>query len=251
MEKLADRDRLRRDLELEAWGLGGFPALFAGLDQVAFFVKDRCFRIVFSNRAFFERFGFREELDIVGKNDFELFPRPLAAKFRADDERVLADGVAMPRMLELFLDRHGLPGWYMTDKLPLIGKDGRPVGIIGTVQRYDQARGLESPDRAVAAAVQRMLENPGELRSLRRLAGELGLSHRQFDRRFKAETGMTPRQFLLGARIQHACRRLLESGASLSEIGLEAGFCDQSAFTARFRERMGMTPLAYRRLRRR
>lgn len=238
---------MRRELEREIGGGNGFPELFARLERIAFFVKNRHFRIVFANRAFFERLGFREEREIVGRDDFELFPRPLAEKFRADDERVLAEGAPMPGMVELFLDRQGLPGWYLTDKLPLLGKGGKPVGVMGTVQRYDQSRGLDSPDRLIAAAVRRMLERPGEVRSLSGLAEELGLSHRQFDRRFKAATGLTPRQFLLRARVQQACRRLLETRVPISEIALESGFCDQSAFTAQFRARMGMTPLAYRR----
>jgi len=75
----------------------------------------------------------------------------------------------------------------------------------------------------------------------------LGILHRHFDRRFKEVTGLTPQQFLGRCRVDAACRLLRGGGAPLGEIALELGYCDQSAFTAQFRKRMGITPLRYRR----
>lgn len=225
----------------------GFPALFDNLDRVAFFLKNSDFEIVFANRFFYERLGFTEESEIVGKNDHELFPKPLATKFREDDTKVLATGESMPRMVELFLSRQGLPDWFITNKMPVIGVEGDTVGIMGTVQRYDQARSLRSPDRVVAKAVELMLEHPGEIDSLARLANELGLSHRHFDRRFKEDTGLTPKQFLGRSRVQAGCKRLRETDATIADIALDLGYCDQSAFTSQFRTRMGFTPAKYRR----
>ena len=225
----------------------GFRELFYRLESVAFFVKNRRFQIVFANRHFYERLGFSEESEIVGADDFELFPKPLAAKFRRDDEEVLRTGRGMTGMVELFLSRQGLPDWFLTHKLPVAGADGSPAGIMGTVQRYQRERGLGSADAVVARAVRRMLEQPGEIGAVRELARELGISHRHFDRRFKEETGLTPQQFLGRSRIDAACRLLRSGGETLAEIALELGYCDQSAFTSQFRQRMGITPLRYRR----
>ncbi|MDF1737590.1 MAG: AraC family transcriptional regulator [Verrucomicrobiales bacterium] len=238
---------LQSALIREIGGHAGFPALFDNLDRVAFFLKNRDFQIVFANRFFYERLGFTEESEIIGKDDLELFPKPLATKFREDDKRVLETGESMPRMVELFLSRQGLPDWFITNKMPVIGLNGDTVGIMGTVQRYDQARSLRSPDRAIAKAVQLMLERPGEIESLARLAKELGLSHRHFDRRFKEDTGLTPKQFLGRSRVQSGCKLLQNTDASISDIALDLGYCDQSAFTSQFRTRMGFTPAKYRR----
>lgn len=213
---------------------------------MSFFLKNRQFQIVHANRLFFERLGFTDEHEIVGKQDFELFPRPLATKFRADDKRVLSSGESMPGMVELFLNRQGLPNWYLTTKLPVIGRSGTPVGVMGTVQRYDQHRGRSSTYPAVAEAVNRMLDAPGEIDSIEVLAQNLGMSHRNFDRRFKEVTGLSPRQYLGRARIQVACSLLKESTRSISDIAIDLGYCDQSAFTAQFRTRMGLTPFRYR-----
>ncbi|MEM0969978.1 MAG: AraC family transcriptional regulator, partial [Verrucomicrobiota bacterium] len=74
----------------------------------------------------------------------------------------------------------------------------------------------------------------------------LGMSHRHFDRRFKEDTGLTPNQFLGRSRIQNACHLLQTTDTPIAQIALDLGFCDQSAFTAQFRRRMGQTPLRYR-----
>jgi AraC-like DNA-binding protein len=47
-------------------------------------------------------------------------------------------------------------------------------------------------------------------------------------------------------RLHLAARRLLASGAGISEIGFGVGFSSPAHFTARFRERFGMSPRAYR-----
>lgn len=210
-------------------------------------MKNRLFQIVFANRLFFERLGFREEDQIVGRQDFELFPEALASKFRKDDERVLATGVSMPRTVELFLTRQGLPEWYLTNKRPVLDPGGHPVGIMGTVHRFDQRRALRSSHPGITKAVEMILADPGGVPSVRDLAASLDMSVRNFDRRFKQDTGLTPKQFLGRMRVQRACQLLQESGRRLCDLAVDLGYCDQSAFTAQFRERMGMAPLAYRR----
>lgn len=46
---------------------------------------------------------------------------------------------------------------------------------------------------------------------------------------FKHEVGLTPHQFLLQNRIRKA-QRLLETSATITEVALATGFCDQSHF---------------------
>lgn len=241
-----DSFSIRTEFLAEIGHDGGFPHLFDHLDQIAFFLKNRHFQIVYANRHFYARLGFETESQIIGKDDFELFPSPLASKFREDDRRVLETGEEMAHMVELFLNRQGLPDWFITNKMAVLSKDRKPVGVMGTVQRYNQGRGLSSADPAIATAVQRMLERPGEIFSVAKLARELNLSHRHFDRRFKEETGLTPKQFLGRSRVQLACKMLQQHETTIGDIALELGYCDQSAFTTQFHSRMGLTPHRYR-----
>jgi transcriptional regulator GlxA family with amidase domain len=79
------------------------------------------------------------------------------------------------------------------------------------------------------------------------LARQACVSSRTFARRFRAETGTTPLQWLLVQRVLRA-QQLLESGdASIDEIARTCGFTDAAALRYHFRRAVGTTPTAYRR----
>ena len=67
---------------------------------------------------------------IRGKTDFDFFPRELAEKFRADDQRVLEN-----RQVIDVVERHVTPKgetlYVQTMKTPIFGPDGEPIGIQG------------------------------------------------------------------------------------------------------------------------
>ena len=67
-----------------------------------------------------------------------------------------------------------------------------------------------------------------------------------YEIQFKKVFKTTPRSYLLKLRVQKACRELLAPHFSLTEIAIDLGFCDQSAFTAVFKKQTGVTPLKYR-----
>lgn len=93
----------------------------------------------------------------------------------------------------------------------------------------------------------RWLAEPSvEAPSIPALAARLGLSRYQLTRRFQNATGMTPHAFRLDRRVDRA-RSLLRAGASLSQVAQDLGFADQSHFQRVFKERVAMTPGAYRR----
>ncbi|WP_217168246.1 GlxA family transcriptional regulator [Streptomyces sp. AC512_CC834] len=78
------------------------------------------------------------------------------------------------------------------------------------------------------------------------MAARSGLSERTFSRRFREQTGTTPLQWLLRARVRRA-QYLLENGeGSVERIARQAGFGSPTAFRERFRRVVGTTPYAYR-----
>src|SRR2546422_5943847 len=68
------RDQFFRSIAAES----GCHVLFDHIPGVAFFAKDRHSRLVAANRQFYERLGFRSERELIGKDDFALFPLRLA-----------------------------------------------------------------------------------------------------------------------------------------------------------------------------
>lgn len=82
--------------------------------------------------------------------------------------------------------------------------------------------------------------------SLELLAREAAMSRYHFLRVFRALVGMTPHQFLLRTRLQHAALMLRLSGRPITSIALDVGFGDLSTFNRRFRRVMGLAPGAWR-----
>lgn len=68
------------------------------------------------------------------------------------------------------------------------------------------------------------------------------LSPSHFHAQFKDRVGLTPHQYLLRTRLDHAARLLRESPLPLVRIAGECGFSSQSALTTAMRRYLGLTP---------
>jgi AraC family transcriptional regulator len=99
-----------------------------------------------------------------------------------------------------------------------------------------------SPSR-LKLAIEYIHDNLGKNISLTDLAGIANLSLSQFSRLFRQETGLSPHQYSLHARIEQA-KHLLRSSRdiSISNIAHQLGFADQSHFTRHFKRIVGVTP---------
>ena len=78
------------------------------------------------------------------------------------------------------------------------------------------------------------------------LAKRLAVSERTLIRRFHQALGQTPLSYLQSLRIE-AARALLEtSNQRIEDVAQAVGYVDSSSFVRLFRERIGLTPAAYR-----
>jgi transcriptional regulator GlxA family with amidase domain len=64
---------------------------------------------------------------------------------------------------------------------------------------------------------------------------------------FKAETGMTPAQYLKSLRMQKAKELLEETFLSVKQIMFQVGINEKSHFARAFRQTYGLSPAEYRR----
>jgi len=81
------------------------------------------------------------------------------------------------------------------------------------------------------------------------LAASLGISVGHFCRAFKSTFGMPACIWIRHRRIELAQGLMLTTAASLSEIALSCGMCDQSHFTRSFRRIVGESPSSWRQTR--
>jgi AraC family transcriptional regulator len=85
--------------------------------------------------------------------------------------------------------------------------------------------------------------------SVQTIAAQVGINPSHLCRAFRQFRGRTLGDYVLGLRMQHVCQELAERTHSLGDIALDAGFTDQSHLTRTFKQLMGVTPGAYRRMR--
>jgi AraC-like DNA-binding protein len=80
-------------------------------------------------------------------------------------------------------------------------------------------------------------------------AGACGLNADYFTRLFKAHTGMSPKAWLIEARLQRATRLLAAPEATVEKTAGLCGFDCPFHFSRTFKRRFGVPPASYRRVR--
>ncbi len=80
-------------------------------------------------------------------------------------------------------------------------------------------------------------------------AARAGLSPFHFLRLFSAVIGASPHQYLVRSRLRHAARLLADDERDVTDVALDVGFADLSNFIRTFRRAAGVSPRAFRRLR--
>lgn len=221
-------------------------ALFDCLGDLVFFIKNRRGEYVVVNQTLVERCGRREKSELIGRRADELFPAPLGAGYRAQDESVFRNGMAILNQLEIHFHAAGGRGWCLTNKLPLRDRAGRVIGLMG-ISKDLSAANVRSQDYAsVARVVKHIQSHYGTTLRVGDLAALAGLSDYQFEERIRAIFQLTAGQFIQQVRMENAMRLLRATEQPIAQIALECGYSDQSAFTRQFRQTTGMPPTGYR-----
>lgn len=105
------------------------------------FLKDRELRFVAVNEPFCRGLG-RSRDAILGKNDLDFYPQPLAEKYRGDDRRVMRE------KQRLELEEQNLQGgrWrtVQTVKTPVLDPHGEVIGVLGIFWDVTEQRNLEA-----------------------------------------------------------------------------------------------------------
>jgi|LakMenEpi03Aug12_release.lakeMendotaPanAssembly.Ray.scaffolds.fasta_scaffold474306_1 AraC-like DNA-binding protein len=221
--------------------------LFDLMPDVSFFMKDREARFVALNRLGCEFCHVKSEREALGKSDRDFFPAERAEEYLADDREVMESGLPKLNRIELAPEREGSPHLVITHKIPLRDADGRVIGLAGFSRRIDNLRNAPATMRKLAATVARLHDEFAEPLTTAQLAQQAGLSISQFERNFRKAFGTSPHQYLVGIRVEHACRLLIETDDTVTAVAQLCGFYDHAHFTRSFASVMGTSPSGYRR----
>jgi PAS domain S-box-containing protein len=141
------------------------------------YAKDATGRKIMANPADLKNLGCQNEAEAIGKSDFDLFPKDMAEKFWADDQKVL-QGEPVINREEFVLDEQGRERWLLTSKLPLRGQDGKIVGLVGirrniTARKQAEEALRQSRDELERRVAERTAELARERQLLRTLIDRL------------------------------------------------------------------------------
>ena len=105
----------------------------------------------------------------------------------------------------------------------------------------------QHPDLVFVNAVKQLiLDNLGSLPNLSEIARSVGTYREKLTLMFREQTGMTVFAFIREARIARGVALLQQTDIDVQDVALLIGFHNAGNFATAFRERMGMTPSAYR-----
>ncbi|MGB6429656.1 MAG: response regulator [Candidatus Acidiferrales bacterium] len=95
------------------------------------YVKDAESRFVVVNRAVAKLVGAKSPEDLLGKTDFDYFPKEIATAFYSDEQAILKSGEPLLNREEESVDAAGNAKWNSTSKVPWRDKLGHLIGIMG------------------------------------------------------------------------------------------------------------------------
>jgi PAS domain S-box-containing protein len=117
-----------------------YRSLVENLEQ-SVFLKDRDLCFVAANKRFCESVN-RAETDIVGRTDYDLYPRRLAERYRTDDYKVLEQGRRAEVEEQTLIA--GNPRTVRIVKTPVKDDQGQIVGVLGIFWDVTDQRSLEA-----------------------------------------------------------------------------------------------------------
>ncbi|MFH1800221.1 MAG: PAS domain S-box protein [Candidatus Omnitrophota bacterium] len=105
-------------------------------------LKDTKGRFLAVNRKFADAGKLKDPQKVIGKTDFDIWPKELARKYQTDDKRVMKTGKAI--MVEEPISVCGVRKWYETFKTPVRNEKGDILGTSGYAQDVTERKKAEA-----------------------------------------------------------------------------------------------------------
>jgi diguanylate cyclase (GGDEF)-like protein/PAS domain S-box-containing protein len=108
------------------------------------YVKDREGRFLIANQGTAENNGATSIKDLIGKTDFDFFPRELAQGFWEDEQKVIEEGQPQISKEECITEFGRKTRWMLSTKVPLCDPSGQIIGMIGVGRNISALKEVEA-----------------------------------------------------------------------------------------------------------
>ena len=129
------------------------------------YFKDKKGKLIMVNKAHARGLGLRPE-EVVGKTDFDFFPRGRAKTMSKDDQHVIKSGKAIIDKVERATRPDGVDNYVSTTKIPRYDDKGNIIGLIGITRDITWRKQVEHLSEE-KARIQKKLEALEELNSMK------------------------------------------------------------------------------------
>ncbi|MFM0737514.1 helix-turn-helix domain-containing protein [Paraburkholderia xenovorans] len=174
----------------------------------------------------------------------------------ADDLRLLLASHTRARLASILSsgEEHRefvAPAWMFVNN-ELGAATARPVEIHLVIAENVRRICIDTPseralgDEKIRSSAQWLTENCEQPISVADAARTVAMSERNFLRRFRHETGLTPSEYLLRARLNRTCKLLAESDLPIDKIARRSGMGNGAQLAKLFRKRFGISPSEFR-----
>ena len=126
------------------------------------YVKDAQSRFVVANLFTAQTVGKETPEELLGKSDFDLYPKELATTFYEDEQALIRSGEPLFNHEEAGIDRQGKPIRILSTKVPLRDKTGQVTGLAGVGRDITERKRVEQALRESSGLVTLLLDSVPE-----------------------------------------------------------------------------------------
>jgi PAS domain S-box-containing protein len=110
------------------------------------YAKDAEGRFIVANMGVARQLGFSSPNEVIGKSDFDLFPHELAARYHAEEQKIIRSGEGLYNHEGPSVDasKEEKNRWILTTKVPLRNALGEVIGFVGLGQDITERKQAEA-----------------------------------------------------------------------------------------------------------
>jgi len=107
------------------------------------YFKDTQSRFVWTSRAHAAQFGINDPTELVGKSDFDYFPKEFATRARKEELEIMDSKTPLISNIERLEKPDGSVVWYSASKYPIFDDEGEVIGTWGISRNITALKTVE------------------------------------------------------------------------------------------------------------